>query len=371
MHHVHTNAELEAFRIASVGFIFNDFTSGPSGARDDVLHTASCTWVARMLDRAEPQSRPSVPKMFFDTIDEAYSWLRLNRGPEGRSWKRCATCQPGREAVGSRPQPRLNRPSATVREAKGGTGATSRAVRGPIPDSWPVHAAFARPDSQPLQLPVPPRLASWNKGGDPDQVRLAEYLAAADELLCARYQQLSGPLALRLDVGLSPAADLLDQRDLDNYLYPLATCVSRGITGVLACVWGTKQHSASSFVRIERAVPALARPSFDCCYTVRTNASSQSAAFKEQIRDQLSTATPLPPGPVRMQLSFTVGAGRNWMNLWKQTIDALGQILGHTPTAAPWAPLDGRIVDLGLHRCVDPAMGNDVLIAITAQRAHT
>ena len=79
-----------------------------------------------------------------------------------------------------------------------------------------------------------------------------------------------------------------------------------------------------------------------------------------------STASPLPPGPVRMELAFTVGPGRGRMNLWKPTIDALGQILGHAPAAAPWAPLDGRIVDLGLHCRVDPAMGNDVLIAIAA-----
>jgi hypothetical protein len=371
MHSVQTNAELEAFHIAGVGFVFNDFTSGPSSARDNVLHAASCTWVGRMLDGAEPQSRPSVRKVFFDTLDEAHSWLMLNRGPEGRSWKRCATCRLGRDVVGSRPNLRLSRPSATVREAKGGTGTTLRAVQGPIPGSWPRHASFAMPDSQPLQLPVPPRLASWNKADDPDQLRLAEYLAAADELLRPHYQRLSGPLALRLDVGLPQAADLLDQRDLDNYLYPLAARVSRGITGVLACAWGTKQHSASSFVRIEQAVPAPVKPPFDRCYTVRTNASSQSAVFKEQIRDQLSTATPAPPGPVRMQLSFTIGPGRNWMNLWKQTIDALGQILGHSPTAATWAPMDGRIVDLGLHRRVDPAMGNDVLIVIAAQRTKT
>lgn len=114
--------------------------------------------------------------MFFDTLDEARLWLMLNRGPEGRSWKRCATCRPGREAVGNRPQLRVSRPSATVREAKGGSGATSRGVRGPIPDSWAVHAAFAMPDSPPLQLSVPPRLASWNKADDPDQVRLADVL---------------------------------------------------------------------------------------------------------------------------------------------------------------------------------------------------
>lgn len=35
------------------------------------------------------------------------------------------------------------------------------------------------------------------------------------------------------------------------------------------------------------------------------------------------------PPPVRMQMSFTVGPGRNWLNLWKPAIDALGKILGH------------------------------------------
>jgi len=176
--------------------------------------------------------------------------------------------------------------------------------------------------------------------------------------------------ALRLDVGLPPAVGLLDQRDLDNYLLPLAARLSRGTAGALACVWGTKQHSASSYVRIEQAVPAPAAPPCEC-YTVRTDASSQSPAFKEQIRHQLGAATPLPPGPVRLQLSFTVGPGRNWLNLWKPAIDALGPILGHAPSAGPWAPLDGRIVDLGLHSRVDPAMGNEVLIAIAAQAVRT
>jgi hypothetical protein len=258
-------------------------------------------------------------------------------------------------------------PPAAVREANAGTGAMTRAVPARVSGSWPVRAAFAMPDSQPLRLPVSPRLASWNKAGDQDQARLAGYLAAADELLRPRYERLSGRLALRLDVGLPQGAGLLEQRDLDNYRFPLATRLSRGIAGAFACVWGTKQHSASSYVRIEQAAPAPARPPVDCCYTVRTDASSQVVAFKEQIRDQLGTARPLPPGPVRMQLCFTVGPRRNWLNLWKPTIDALSKILGHAPAAAAWAPLDGRIVDLGLHCRVDPLIGNDVLIAIAAE----
>ena len=77
---------------------------------------------------------------------------------------------------------------------------------------------------------------------------------------------------------------------------------------------------------------------------VRTHASSQTEAFKEQIRDQLRDTKPLPPGPVRMQMSFTVGPSRNWLNLWKPAIDALGKILGYGHATAPdsWSPLDGH-----------------------------
>ena len=160
--------------------------------------------------------------------------------------------------------------------------------------------------------------------------------------------------AARLRCGstsVSPrTANLLDQRDLDNYLLPLATRLSRSAAGGFASVWGTKQHAGSSFVRVEQATAASSAQLFDCCYEVRTGASSQSHAFKEQIRDQLASGAALPPGPVRMQISFTVGPGRNWMNLWKPTIDALGKILGNATTANRWAPLDGRIVGLGLPR---------------------
>ncbi len=222
-----------------------------------------------------------------------------------------------------------------------------------------------------VRLPVSPRLASWNRAGDQDQVRLSGYLDVAEALLRPRIEQLSGPLALRLDVGLPGPAALLDQRDLDNCLLPLAARLSRAGTGALACVWGAKQHAGSSLVRIERAVPAETAPPPGCCYTVRTSASSQSTAFKEQIWEQLSGAGPIPPGPVRMELRFTVGPARNWLNLWKPTIDSLGQILGHGPNAGLWSPLDGRIVDLGLHCRVNPSLVNDVLIAIAATRAPT
>ena len=124
-----------------------------------------------------------------------------------------------------------------------------------------------------------------------------------------RYEQLTGPLALRLDIGLPPATPLLDQRDLDNYLFPLAARMSQTTGTRLVSVWGTKLHSAASFARVEPAVPIQAPALDDPRYTVRTDRSSQTTAFKQQIHDQLTSAATLPDGPVRMQLSFTVGPG--------------------------------------------------------------
>jgi hypothetical protein len=367
---VQANAELAAFTADGDGLVFNDFASGPTGAQHNVLHWADCPQVGRMLDLVRPQNRPSVRKLLFSTLDEAQSWLVTNRGPEGQGWKRCGTCQADRAGSGNRARPR-----GEAQPATDGTGADTaappRALPRPTTGSWPASAVFAMPSSQPLRLPVPPRLASWNKAGDPDQVRLAGYLDAAENLLSPYREQLRGLLALRLDVGLPRSAALLDERDLDNYLLPLAARLSRVGPGTLACVWGTKQHSDSSLVRIEHALPAPAVPPPGCCYTVRTSASSQSPAFKEQIRAQLSAARPVPPGPVRMQLGFTVGPRRNWLNLWKPVIDALGQILGRAPGAGPWSPLDGRIVDLGLHCRVKPSIANDVIIDIAVAGGPT
>jgi hypothetical protein len=362
MHLVETNADLETFYLAGVGYVFNDFTSGASGARYNVLHAADCTWVMRMLDRAEPRHQPTVRKMLFDTVDEAQLWLTENRGPEGSAWKRCGTCQPGRPSV---PSPRRPEGASTsLIPNRTGRAATSRNGHSDRTPVTPV--AFALPSKKGLRLAVAPRLDSWNKTGDPDQVKLTEYLAATDELLHPEHARLKGPLALRLDVGLPQGIALLEQRDLDNYLFPLATRLRRSIAGQLVSVWGTKRYSPNSYAGIEQAVPVALTGPFGRWHNVQTDRSAQTAAFKEQIRDQLAGTEPLPAGPVHLQLCFTVGPRRNWLTLWKPTIDALGQILGHAPTGAPWNPLDGRIVVLGLHNRIDPAIGNEVFITIAA-----
>jgi hypothetical protein len=198
---VQTNAELEAFHAGGEGLVFNHFTSGPAGARDNVLHTARCPQVGKMLIRAQPESRPCVRKLLFAAAEEARSRFTANLGQQGHGWRRCTRCQAGLAGERTRPPAR---PRAVPRTA--GADGPSSVVPATMPGSWPTGAAFAMPASPPLQLPVPPRLASWNRAGDPDQVWVAGYLDAAEALLRPRLDQLSGPLALRLDVGLPGSA---------------------------------------------------------------------------------------------------------------------------------------------------------------------
>ena len=168
-------------------------------------------------------------------------------------------------------------------------------------------------------------------------------------------------------MGLSEDVPLLAAHDLDNFLLPLVTHLSRLTGRRFASVWGTKRHCEQSCLRVEQATPVEWSVSSDRLHRVRTTTSAQSEAFKEQIDSALAGAVALPDGPVALQVGFTVGPTRNWPNLWKPTVDALGRILGRDNPARPWAPRDGRVVELGLHRAVDPSLANDVLIAVGAR----
>lgn len=224
---------------------------------------------------------------------------------------------------------------------------------------------FARPENLPLELRVAPRLASWNKADDLDQIRLRAYLDDIEALIGGL--QVNGPWALRLDVGLPSSRDLLEASDLDNYAYPLAT---RLRDPDLVSVWCTKRYGEESSVRIcaARDEPA---PEAAGVVVATTAASASSIAYKEAIHAAVSAAAVLPDGPVRLELSFVVGPRRNWLNLWKQTIDALDPLLGRTRPDRAWHPRDGRITELGLHCTVDQFAGNKVAVGIYASAETT
>lgn len=208
-----------------------------------------------------------------------------------------------------------------------------------------------------------PRLASWSKSTDLDQVRLREYLEDTAELLAPHLVASNGRWALLLEVGLPPGRDLVDMADLDNYAFPLAT---RLRNEDLVAVWCTKRHADISRVLV---APAAETAGPRHPYTVRTTASASTAAYKEQVRSAVVDAAVIPTAAVQLQLSFVVGPQRNWLTLWKPTIDALDPLLGRTRDDRDWHPKDGRITDLGLHVAVDPSLGHDVLVSIAAAPA--
>jgi hypothetical protein len=219
---------------------------------------------------------------------------------------------------------------------------------------------YARPEGDPHQLRVAPRLASWDRAGDLSQVRLRAYLDDTQALLASA--RVEGPWALRLDVGLPTGHNLLRESDADNYLQPLAEHL---YDRDLRSVWCTKQHGEKSFVRIE--APREVPPPSTSTLVASSPSASNATAYKERILAAVAGEPALPAGAVRLGLSFVVGPGRNWLNLWKMTIDSLEPLLGRDPAETrPWHPDDGRITELSMHLTVDPAIGHEVVVGIAA-----
>jgi len=111
------------------------------------------------------------------------------------------------------------------------------------------------------------------------------------------------PLALALDVALPPGTDLLDQRDLDNYLLPAVRHLTKATGRPFASVSGTKRHGTTSFFGIGQA-RAAGPPALGSAHRARTTASVGTSAYKQQIADALRDARPGPPGPVALDIVF-------------------------------------------------------------------
>ena len=224
---------------------------------------------------------------------------------------------------------------------------------------------FEIPCGERMELNLAPLTASWDAKVAPSQVALNRYLHHVEGIARTRMAELDGDLALRLDVGLAPGADPLHQHDLDNFLQPV---IDRLGGKRIVSVWATKAPGVRSYLRIAPARRAAAEPGWTS-WACRTFGSSSGSHWKEQVKAALGGAKELPPGPVGLQLSFTVGPSRSWPNLWKSAIDALDPILGRSSPDGTYNPKDGRIVRLGLHARTDASIGWDIGLVIRARPA--
>ena len=146
----------------------------------------------------------------------------------------------------------------------------------------PSFRLFLPPIASPIALTVAPRLLSWDHKDHPSQTRLTTFLDHLESQLRGAGMPAE-PLSLKLNVALAPGADLFSSGDLDNYLIPVALRLGGGR---IVSAWATKFHGSESTIQIETARPA--------------------------------------------------GLSRQWNNVWKQSIDALGPIIGLTTPSNPW-----------------------------------
>lgn len=207
-----------------------------------------------------------------------------------------------------------------------------------------------------------PRLASWNKSSDAAQLALQQYL---DDLL-DKIGVLPPviPLALHLDVDVEIESRLLKHYDLENYLMPM---------------FGARRLSPARFVRVSArkrvgggsrlkiATATLSAEGVEMEHEIDAGAGSETEAWKARIEIALAArASLLAAGPVAAMLAFRCSSRRNWTTLWKPAGDALGPVLG-LEGARRFAPQDGRIVDLDLHRIDDDTRGHKVEVAVSCE----
>lgn len=206
-----------------------------------------------------------------------------------------------------------------------------------------------------------PRLESWNRKDDPDQIRLRSYLA--DLMLRVGPLPSDQPLFLSLVVDVKARERLLRFHDLENYLFPLfRTGCFRPGQFVLA--FGTKRVGGGSSLQVGVAqLMDGKRLSGWAHHACSAGSGTQTKAWKERIRSSLTSAV-LPlirDGPVAVQPAWRGARRRNWTWLWKPTGDAMGPVLGETRL---YNPLDDRIVELHLHWGPDDSLGYNVEVGM-------
>ena len=208
---------------------------------------------------------------------------------------------------------------------------------------------------------IEPRVASWNKKTDPEQVRVQTYLDKLESALTS-LPRVGGDLFLHMDIDVEKPARLLHHCDLENYLTPV---VYRLGAQHFKFVSAEKRVGGGSQLVIGRADPLIDTDGLQEWehVSIRAGSGTGTTAWKARLRETLarSCSKPLPPGiPVEVHLAWRCSPGRNWVNLWKPTGDTMGPVLGEPFANKPFYPNDDRIVRLGLHLNLDQQIGHAV-----------
>lgn len=232
------------------------------------------------------------------------------------------------------------------------------------PSAWQVRgmAIHSIVDEQQIPLDGRPLLASWEGKDHPEQIRLRRYLDDLTPRIEKAEPTGAAPLGLHLDVGLGPVSDLLVYRDLDNFLEPIA----RDLPDRYCTLQATKSTLGSSSISVGAAAAGDTPPGEGWQFARASGSgSTQSPDWKRALAEQFASQSQLAPdGALDMHITFRVGSSRSWINVWKGGIDSLTPILGHTVPGREFHPRDDRIVNLGLHREIDDALGNDVELLV-------
>jgi len=206
-----------------------------------------------------------------------------------------------------------------------------------------------------------PKLASWNANSDPEQIALQRYLDDIELLLDPLPQ--SSRLFLHMEIDVGQPEKLLHHHDLDNYLYPV---VQRLGASHFTFISAIKRIGGGSYLQIGQAKPAnvsLEKEGWTSFPHDTGGVSLEKPIWKENIRGALKDAVkaqqiyPLKPGAVELQLVWKCSSQRNWISLWKPTIDAMGPVLGEPDPHHPFHPNDDRIVSLALYLNIDNSIG--------------
>ncbi|MBY6382922.1 hypothetical protein HG717_03200 [Rhodococcus erythropolis] len=200
------------------------------------------------------------------------------------------------------------------------------------------------------------------------QSRTDRFLDDSETLVSSDLAALRSSTALLLNVGLPPNKPLLRQPDLDRYAFLLSERLKQDSGQQFASVWCTKRHSDISTISVGSAIP-IQPSNFGQTTTLLTRRSYGKEQFKSEIRDAVADLTPVEDGPVALHISYVTGLPRTWANLWRPTIEGLGNFLGMRKASKPWDVDAGRIVQLALHhRTEGPSLGHSVQITVTAEK---